>query len=309
MPTGQLHPVPASAFPEPTAPTTGSGSSLKWIAIAVVLLVVLGGAVAAVVAWRMMKPAETVANPPTPAPQPAPTPTPPVETPATPTPPEGMVYVPAASFMLGTDDPAADVYSRPAHKADVKAYFLDQTEVTNAEYKAFIDATGHAPPKEGWVNGAPKPGTEQWPVVYVTWDDAVAYAKWAKKRLPTEAEWELAARGTDGRLFPWGNDFDPAKGNLGKDGKTGTPAPVGSFRTGASPCGALDMVGNVWEWTASPFANYPGGKGEPPDSDNYKILRGGAFDNTGKNTAVYRGFFASDSAWPKVGFRCARDIP
>jgi formylglycine-generating enzyme required for sulfatase activity len=216
------------------------------------------------------------------------------------------VLVPGGSFELGTDDPAADVYSRPAHRVDVKPFYIDTTEVTNAQYKAFVDATGRAAP-QGWEGGAPKAGTEQLPVTYVSWADAAAYATWAGKRLPTETEWELAARGTDGRAFPWGPSFDATKGNLNK-ASGGAPVAVGSFPDGKSPYGALDMVGNVWEWTSSDFSLYPGSTAAPPPRGSYKIIRGGAFDNVGENSAFYRGFQLSNERFPKIGFRCAKDV-
>jgi formylglycine-generating enzyme required for sulfatase activity len=297
-------PAPSAPFPPPAAKS--SGSSLKWIVLAVVALFLLGGgAVGAFFAWQYISNRQqTVEVPPAqPAPQPE-APTAPTAPPA-PAVPEGMVSVPGGTFTLGSDDPKADEYSRPAHKVEVKPFFLDATEVTNAQYKAFVDATGRAAPRD-WAGGAPKPGTEQNPVVYVSWDDAYAYASWAGKRLPSETEWEFAARGTDGRLFPWGTEFDASKGNLAKK-SGGAPMAVGSFPAGKSPYGALDMVGNVWEWTSSDFSIYPGGTATPPEGTNYKIIRGGAFDNSGENTALYRGFQLAGDRLPKVGFRCAKD--
>ncbi len=313
QPTLALPPEMPTPFPPAaaeTAPAKGGGSAVKWIALGLVLMAVMAvGVVGAALAYRAWRSKQVVVTPPAPAPAPAP-PTPQPEPPApTGTAASPLVYVAGATFGMGSDDPAADDYSKPQHNVTVKSFYIEATEVTNAQYKAFVDGSGHTPPKEGWVNGAPKPGTEDWPVVYVSWDDAVAYAKWAGRRLPTEAEWELAARGTDGRRYPWGDDWDPKKGNLGKDGNTGSPEAVGRYADGRSPFGAYDMLGNVWEWTASPFTVYPGGKAAPPEGDQFKIIRGGAFDNTGKNTAMYRGFFSSDSAWPKVGFRCAKDSP
>jgi serine/threonine-protein kinase len=225
-----------------------------------------------------------------------------------------MVYVAGGSFSAGSNDAGADAYSKPAHPIEVKPFFIDLHEVTNADYKAFVDATNHAPPSKGWTGGAPAPGTERLPVVYVSWEDATAYAKWAGKRLPTEQEWEFAARGSDGRAYPWGNQFDASKGNLGKAVEQPTAvetaklSPVGSFAAGASPFGALDMVGNVWEWTASSFSLYPGGDSSLQRYDNYKVIRGGAYDNKGENTAMYRGFYPASDALPRVGFRCARDL-
>lgn len=296
--------APSAPFPPPAA--AKSGSPVKWIVLAVVALFVLGGgAVGAFFAWRYFANQQQAVE--APPPQPAPPPeTPTVPTaPATPAVPDGMVSVAGGTFMLGSDDPKADEYSRPAHRVEVKSFYLDATEVTNAQYKAFVDATKRATPRD-WAGGAPKPGAEQHPVVFVSWDDAAAYATWAGKRLPTEAEWEFAARGTDGRVFPWGSEFDASKGNLGKKAG-GAPVAVGSFPDGKSPSGALDMVGNVWEWTSTDFSIYPGGTATPPDGANFKIIRGGAYDNSGENTALYRGFQLAGDRLPKVGFRCAKD--
>jgi formylglycine-generating enzyme required for sulfatase activity len=297
----------APVHPGGARPAGPSGSSaLKWIALAAGLFVLLAVvAIAAYVFWPTPTP-ETVE---TPAPAPtAPAPTPPPETPAAPAVPQGMVAVAGGSFMLGTDRSGEDEYSRPAHEVEVAPFFIDKTEVTNADYFAFVEATKHAPPSGGWVDGRPAPGTEKLPVVFVTWNDANDYAKWAGKRLPTEAEWELAARGTEGRLYSWGDKFDRSRGNVGASTDGGKIMPVGSFPTGASPYGALDMIGNVWEWTASDFAVYPGAPSSL-DVDQYrrkKVIRGGAYDSTDANTAMYRGFFKPTEALPRVGFRCAK---
>ena len=310
-PSVQREPQP---FPSPpvSAAEPSSGSGMKFIILGIaglVLLSIVGVAgFFAVQWWRNQQVAVT--SPPIVS-EPSPGPTTPPTTPASSGVPDGMVLVPGGSIALGTDDAAADEFSRPAHSVEVKAFYIDKTEVTNAQYKAFVDATGRKPPAKGWTGGAPTPGTENWPVVHVSWGDATEYATWAKKRLPTEMEWEFAARGTDGRAYPWGPTWDASKGNLGKP-LTASIMPVGQFPAGASPFGALDMVGNVWEWTASSFSVYPGATVDPEASaryDGFKVIRGGAYDNTGNNTAMYRGFFAAKEALPRVGFRCAQDAP
>ncbi|MCD6115902.1 SUMF1/EgtB/PvdO family nonheme iron enzyme [bacterium] len=137
-------------------------------------------------------------------------------------------------------------------KVYVPKFYIDKTEVTNEQFKQFLDATGYKPkwPKnflKNWRNGVYAKGKAKHPVVWVSLEDAKAYAKWAGKRLPTEIEWQKAAQGTDGRTWPWGNVFNPNKANMdSRDTK-----PVGSYPEGASPYGCLDMVGNVWEWTDS----------------------------------------------------------
>lgn len=239
------------------------------------------------------------------------------DAPATPTPPEGMVYVPAGDFLMGTNmsdgtdnnqdnnTPLAFNDARPQHTAATKAFFLDKTEVTNAQYKQFCDAT-HYPPPPQWINGKYPDGQDEFPVTRVTWYEARAYATWKGKRLPTEAEWEHAARGTDGRQFPWGANYDLDKISWGDAGL----ARVGSKPGGASPYGALDMAGNAAEWTSDWFDAYPGSPTKQPDFGNkrYKVVRGGAwFGSSDLNLAFYRQVCRPDQHNLWVGFRCAKD--
>ena len=149
-----------------------------------------------------------------------------------------MILIPAGDFLFGSDK----------RTMNLPAFFMDRTPVTNAEYQIYIESTNASFPPH-WRQGKPIPGTENHPVVQVTWFDALEYAKWAGKRLPTGLEWEKAARGTDGRVYPWGDVYDKKKLNNGDGGPLKT-LPVGQFSPdGDSPFGLVDMAGNVHEWT------------------------------------------------------------
>jgi serine/threonine-protein kinase len=231
--------------------------------------------------------------------------------------PEGMVYVLGGVLRVGRDD--GEENERPAHVVTVKPFFIDRTEVTSEQYQKFIDATGHpAPPS--WKENLFPEGADQLPVTDVTWEDANAYAKWLGRRLPTEEEWEFAARGTDDRrLYPWGEEWVADTANVKADASDQPQlAPVGQFPKGASPFGVLDLSGNVWEWTASDYLAYPGGKVAPrPGYTNLKVIRGGSYDTVAKDaTATFRvGWPATrkdfpnpkDADYTKTGFRTAQD--
>ncbi len=226
---------------------------------------------------------------------------------------EEMVRVPAGPFKMGYDFRIPD--ERPMHTVTLPAYWIDRYEVTNARYQKFVDATAHPPPRH-WQGNQPPPGKANHPVVYVSWHDADAYCRWAGRRLPTEEEWEKAARGADGRLFPWGDKFDSAKANT-PQAKHGGTMPVGSLPKGRSPYGLYDMAGNVYEWTDSWYVPYPGNTRPNPNfGKRLRVVRGGSwidctFYRCGLSAFTFnRAVFKPETMNEGFGFRCARsDIP
>ncbi|RME72056.1 MAG: formylglycine-generating enzyme family protein, partial [Chloroflexi bacterium] len=245
----------------------------------------------------------------TPTPRPTPTPQPEATAAEAVKPLTEMVEIPAGPFTMGRDDGPAD--EGPAHEVDLPAYYIEIFEVTNAQFAAFVEDTGYVTDAEktgssGWR--AYTQGKESHPVVKVSWNDAAAYCEWAGRRLPTEAEWEKAARGPEGFLYPWGNEWDPARANVKEAGYRGT-TPVGSFADGASPYGVFDMAGNVWEWTADWYQPYPGNT--TPDEfygEKFKVLRGGGwFDEADQVLATNRSSTSPEAANDDIGFRCAGD--
>jgi serine/threonine protein kinase/formylglycine-generating enzyme required for sulfatase activity len=212
------------------------------------------------------------------------------------------------------------LYSQwPAHDATVGAFAIDRTEVTNAEYAQFVKETGHAAPPGGdWSGERPNPGMERLPVVNVSFADATDFAAWRSHRdgvtyrLPTEEEWEYAARGGDvSRAYPWGNEWAQGHANLAGAGA----APVGSFPLGRTPQGLDDMIGNVWEWTASEASMYKGNdRTALNDNDRGKVVvRGGSFksrpDGDEPVTITARRWFPREFRDPVLGFRLVRPGP
>jgi len=251
-----------------------------------------------------------------------------------------LVYVPAGEFLMGSteNDSLAEAIEKPQHKVYLDAFWIDRTEVTNDLFSKFIGATNFRTnaEKEGWgwiynftsqkweqVNGAdwqhPRgpstdiSGRSNYPVVQVSWDDAVAYCQWAKRRLPTEAEWEKAARGVNGGTFPWGAGANCQRANYwGKEGGcVADTSQVGSLPDGASPYGALDMAGNVFEWVADWYSetyyqNSPLRNPLGPDTGQYHVLRGGSWLNVMSNIrSAYRTEGESTYRFEALGFRCA----
>lgn len=215
---------------------------------------------------------------------------------------DGMVSVPGGEFAMGCNeavDSECEDNEKPQRKVDVPGFRIDRTEVTVEAYRQCVDAKRCTPPDTGeerFCNWG-QAGREKHPINCLDWNQAEAFCAWAGKRLPTEVEWEKAARGTDGRVYPWGNTWDLPKGNVYEtyDGHKET-APVGSFPDGASPYGALDMAGNVWEWTADWLRN-----GE------FRLIRGGSWVDLQRRARTSRRLGTMPiSRNGDIGVRCAR---
>ena len=224
----------------------------------------------------------------------------------TPTAPEGMVFVKGAEFTMGTDK--GDVAEMPAHKKTVKSFFMDKYEVTREEFAKCVTA-GNCTAPASWKDGTFPSGTGKYPATGVNYAQAQTFAKWAGKRLPTEEEWEFAARGTDKRIYPWGNTWDKEKANA--HGASKDFAEVGKFK-GVSPFGLYDMVGNAWEWTSSEFKAHPNGK-LPADAaqGDVRVIRGGSYESADKfaSTTYRTGWLALGApTYDQTSFRCVKDV-
>jgi formylglycine-generating enzyme required for sulfatase activity len=212
-----------------------------------------------------------------------------------------MIRIPAGQFVMGSTRSPEE---RPAHRVSVAAFELDATEVTTGAYQLCV-AAGRCKPTVRWKTcNLAQPGKDLHPINCLDWRQAEAFCKWAGKRLPTEEEWEYAARGTDGRSFPWGNG--PAEGRVcwkRAAGKQGT-CPVATFPTGDSPLGLHDMAGNVWEWTASGFSRSYAHKRVTA----LKVSRGGGWGDVDPASlrTTTRGRWNPEEGADVVGFRCAR---
>jgi len=231
--------------------------------------------------------------------------------------------VPAGAFLMGSD-PAHDTQSeaceRPQHEVMLAAFGLARYPVTVAEYACFVRAGGAEPKRTyGELDWQAQRLRPDHPVVNVSWHDAAAYTDWLAQalgelwRLPSEAEWEKAARWETTRaralIYPWGNSFIKARANTAQGGK-GATTPVGSYPASASPCGAQDVAGNVWEWTSSLFQPYPYDQSDGRESvasAGARTLRGGSWDHSGNHArAAYRLDERPNFAWIFIGFRLAR---
>jgi sulfatase modifying factor 1 len=257
-----------------------------------------------------------------------------------------MVEVAGGDFLMGSNDGQAD--ETPLHTVYLDGFQIDRYEVTNAQYQQFIDATGILPPTY-WEGGRYPAGWATYPVMGISWTDANTYCAWAGKRLPTEAEWEKACRGVDGRLYPWGNEWDASRANIDLSihqmptypiagwiwsdwwrvalaSTSGIYAqrimPVGSYLSGVSPYGALDMVGNLSEWVYD-FYNWGDYSGLPAVNPvvtgppwNH-VVRGNSWLEPNGNAAwaisfsrcSARGSSHASHDDPRNGFRCAKSLP
>ncbi len=258
-----------------------------------------------------------------------------------------MVYVPGGEFQMGSDDDEVDValetchgyyttpcqrawfeVEQPVHPVVLDRFWLDRTEVTNAQYRRCVEAGACGPPRRSDSDTRTAyygdSAYDEYPVIHVTWSQADAYCRWAGGRLPTEAEWEYAARGPEGRRYPWGEQYDGTRLNScdancayewadgSFDDGHGDTAPVGSYPGGASWCGALDLVGNVWEWMADRFGEYPTERQvnpTGPSSGTDRALRGDAADGTRSvSRAAARHGMEPGRSYKYTGFRCAVSV-
>jgi serine/threonine-protein kinase len=227
-----------------------------------------------------------------------------------------MIYVPEGEFTMGSDYGEAN--SQPVHLVYLDAFWIDRTEVTNGMYALCVaDGSCQPPTTSSSIdrsNYYGNPEFDNYPVIYVDWNMAEAYCQWAGRGLPTEAEWEKAARGTDGRTYPWGNDA-PDANLLNFELNLGDTTAVGNYPAGASSYGALDMAGNVWElvadWYQSDYYTILGKNAvnpQGPQVGKYRVMRGGAWGifAFGVTSTVRVRYLPSSSNYD-VGFRCARD--
>jgi len=225
-----------------------------------------------------------------------------------------MIYVQKGEFLMGSDkskDSMASDNELPQRKVYLDGYWIYKHEVTVAQYRKFCNETGRQMPS------APSWGWDNHPIVNVTWNDAVAYCNWAGVQLPTEAQWEKAARGTDGRIWPWGNQWDASKCNsYNNTGPTKQATPVGNYPQDASPYGVMDMAGNVCEWCAdwydkNYYASASNRNPQGPSSGTYRVLRGGSYGNNvvPRVRAAYRYRLGPDYSSFNWGFRCASSRP
>ncbi|MGH7251465.1 MAG: formylglycine-generating enzyme family protein [Nitrospiraceae bacterium] len=239
--------------------------------------------------------------------------------------PTEWVLVPAGEFEMGAEGGPADPDEAPKHRVFLDAFYIGKYEITNHQYHTFVKSAGHRPPENEnpkfsiWRAGAMLDGVGELPVINVSWEDAAAYCKWAGGRLPTETEWEKAARGTDGRIYPWGND--PVTGNRSNfsienvtfwDGPA-TLARKDQYEYGRSPYGAYEMAGNVWEWVQdfydeNYYKNSPAKNPSGPSSGKERVVRGGAWHSDPPHVrSANRYKHEPTDRRVYLGIRCAKD--
>jgi formylglycine-generating enzyme required for sulfatase activity len=234
-----------------------------------------------------------------------------------------MIHIPASKFLMGSDEGKDN--EKPPHEVYLDGFYIARHPVTNGQYEEFVSATGHDQVRV-WRKETYRKGKENHPVVSVSWHDALAYCRWLSEetgeemRLPTEAEWEKAARGTDLRRYPWGHEFDKSKCNTQESAIGGT-TPVGKYSPrGDSPYGVADMAGNVWEWCSTRWGKgwdecdypYPYEKDEREnlEGEYSRLLRGGAWNYLpGAARCAARNGHTPASRYNHSGFRCARGSP
>jgi iron(II)-dependent oxidoreductase len=244
--------------------------------------------------------------------------------------PKGMVHVPAGPFTMGTDQEDTDDRglelglmigwfdsAHPAHRIDLPGFYMDRTEISNSAYATYVAERGIQPPPH-WRGPLPPSGLENHPVTHVSWTEAQGYCAWnGNKTLPTEAQWEKAARGPEALIYPWGNEYNHEAVNVARI----NTRPVGTLPAGDSPYGLADMTGNVWEWTANWYQPYPGSSYQDDKyGTRFKVLRGNSWASVGhypdesdfmdivanNSRTTYRLYLTPKGRLNDVGFRCVK---
>ncbi len=221
---------------------------------------------------------------------------------------EDMIFIKGGEFIMGTNDAEAD--ESPAHKVQLKSFYINKYEATNTRYRRFLSLTKYR--RRPSYTHDPTLDDDRQPIVGTTWSDAYDYCKWAGKRLPSEAEWEKAARGTEGLIYPWGNEW---RSDYSNNIETGLQKPVagGNYPLGKSPYGVLDMAGNVWEWCndyydKNYYAQSPAQDPVGPEEGKLRVLRGGSwFDGSANLRTTNRRGENPQMRLSNIGFRCAKD--
>jgi formylglycine-generating enzyme required for sulfatase activity len=313
----QSLPQPVTSHPSFGASVPGEttrsklGILIKLSIAAVLMVVLLGGAAIFYSKWMQKNPIQQTVTAP---------PVKPVSQETIPAKHE-MAKIEGGTFQMGRSDVNLalkipyDLSQYPAHPVSVNTFWMDKTEVTNSEYADFVRSTRYSPPGY-WRKDAPPSGQEQWPVTNISFADVKAFADWRSRRdtknyrLPTEAEWEYAARnGSQAALYPWGNQWLDDRANVDAN----SLKPVGSYPQGASRWGVFDLIGNVWEWTSSDAAVYPGNSDFEIKLRNQLIIRGGSYAEPsvgqGAITATRRSWVPPSAKEAVIGFRLVRSGP